>query len=183
MTQPQTNKRYALQLYATAMEFYQVYPVLVADTSKLHDFTAVKHYNLCHAFELTLKGWLVYTGQFSEERLIYRYGHDLRKLANKVRAVYGPFKELDACMGFIHVLNPDYYGKSYEYPTRDNKLTGTNHAGFAATVEALIHILARDIRAERFPEKPLPVDPEKSFWKRIGDVVVRFGRWLKTLSN
>src|SRR5947209_17804455 len=66
MSNPETNSYYAMQFYATAMEFYQVYPVLAADPSQRHDFIAVRLYNLCHALELALKGWLVYTGQFSE---------------------------------------------------------------------------------------------------------------------
>ncbi len=181
MTQPQTNKQYASQLYATAMEFYQVYPVLIADTSNLHDFIAAKHYNLCHALELALKAMLVYTGQYSEKRLMYKYGHNLMKLVNEARRVYGSNREIDACIGFIRVLNSDYSGKSYEYPTHGNSFKGTDHARFAAVVEDLIHTLARDIRSERFPEQPLPVELEKSFGDRIGNAIIRFGQLLKTL--
>ena len=179
------NREYALQLYATAMEFYQVYPVLKADANQRHDFIGVKHYNLCHALELTLKGWLAYTGDYSEKQLGQKFGHDLKRVANKVRKIYSPIPQLDACRGYILTLNADYFGKSYEYPMNAGRLIGlADHAGFAAAVEDLIHALAKTLQSGKFPEKPLPVDPvQKSFLEQLGDVIVRFGLWLKKLAS
>jgi hypothetical protein len=182
MPDPETNTHYAMQCYATAMEFYQVYPVLVADQAQRHDFIAARLYNLCHALELTLKGWLVYTGQFSEKKLAQRYGHDLEKLAKKVQRLYGRSQELDACVGYIQILNPDYAGKSYEYPVK--AFRGVDDASFAVAVNSLLNRLAQEVKSGRYTEAPLPVALSKTgFWYRIGDLVIRFGQWLKTFAD
>lgn len=136
MPDPETNSHYAMQLYAKAMEESQVYHALVAEPQR-HDFIVARLYYLCRALELTLKGWLVYTGQFSERKLAQRYGHDLSKLAKKVRSLYGQSPELDACLGYIQILNPDYTGKNYEYPTW--KFKGIEDAHFAVAVETMIN--------------------------------------------
>lgn len=82
------------------------------------------------------------------------------------------------------MLNSDYYGKNYEYPTNGGSFKGIDHARFATAVENLIHALARTIRSDRFPEKLLPMDPvKKGGWHLVGSAIERFGRWLKKLSD
>ena len=69
-TQPQlpmqTSKGYARLLYATTLEFYQTYCVVEENKPQDSNFIGMKHYLLCHALELTLKGWLVDTGKYNE---------------------------------------------------------------------------------------------------------------------
>jgi hypothetical protein len=45
----------------------------------------MKNYLLCHALELTLKGRLVDTGKYNEEKLKQKFGHDLQKHTNEVK--------------------------------------------------------------------------------------------------
>jgi len=156
MTQTLASKGYARQLYATAMEFYQTYAVLEEVNSPRHDFIAMKHFLLCHALELALKGLLVDTGQYNEDELKAKFGHDLEKLANKVKQVYGSFPEVDACMGFISILNPDYKSKGYEYPINGGRFKGTSHEQFGAVVEVLIRTAARSIQSYTYSDVPLP---------------------------
>src|SRR5437762_1875067 len=127
MTQTLTSKGYLRQLYATAMEFYQTYAVLEEANSPRHDFIAMKHFLLCHALELALKGLLVDTGRYNEDELKAKFGHDLEKLAITVKQVYGSFPEVDTCIGFISILNPDYKSKGYEYPINGGRFKGTMH--------------------------------------------------------
>ena len=115
MTQTQPSKDYARQMYWTSMEFYQTYAVIEQAKSPAHDFIAIKHFLLCHALELALKSLLVDTGSYNEKMLKDKFGHDLEKLANRVKQEYGSFPEVDACMDYIQVLNPDYRSKGYEY--------------------------------------------------------------------
>lgn len=150
-----TNSQYAWQLYATAREYYLAHGVLVKDANETHDFLAAKHYNLCHALELTLKGCLAYTGNYSEER-IKGFGHKLSRLAKEVENVYGSFPELVACVGFIQILDGSYYGKGYEYPINGGRFAGTDHASFATAVGALTDELVRILRSGRYAERPLP---------------------------
>lgn len=92
MTNPQTSKGYANLLLEAAKEFYLTYIVIKEDQPPKHDFLSMKHYLLCHALELTLKGWLVDTGNYNEEILKRRFGHNLENLADEVNQVYGsPF--------------------------------------------------------------------------------------------
>ncbi len=156
MTQTQTSKGYARQLYATAMEFFQTYAVLEEAKSQRHDFIAMKHFLLCHALELALKGLLIDTGQYNEDQLKAKFGHDLEKLAKTVKQVYGAFPEVDACMGFISILNPDYRSKGYEYPINGGRFIGTSHEQFGVVVEALIHKTARNIESYAYSDVPIP---------------------------
>lgn len=151
-----SSKQYADQLYATAMEFYQTYVVLVEDKSKRHDFIGMKYYTVCHALELALKSLLIDTGNYNEPQLINKFGHDLEKAANEVLQIYGSFTEVDACMGYIQVVNSDYYQKGYEYPIYNGRFSTTETIHFAGAVEALVHASARSLRSYKYPDKPLP---------------------------
>ncbi len=158
-TQPQTemSKKYAWNLYVTAQEFYQTYVVVEQSHSKMHDFLAMRHFLLCHALEVTLKSLLIDTGVYNEKMLKDRkLGHDLEALAHEVKQVYGQFPEVDACMGFIPVLNPDYKSKGYEYPINSGRFTGTQYDKVAVLVETLIHTTAKSIRSNKYPDQLLP---------------------------
>lgn len=151
-----SSKQYANQLYAGAMEQYLAYVVITEDKSDRHDFLAVKHGLLCQAFELTLKSLLVDTGAYNEEDLIIRFGHDLEKVTLEVQRLYDPIPELDICIGWIQILNPDYKSRGYIYPINNGSFKGTNHEQFATAVETLVHLAARSIHSYKYPEKPLP---------------------------
>src|SRR5438067_1667574 len=110
------SKQYANQLYAGAMEQYLAYVVITEDKSRRHDFLAVKHGLLCQALELALKSLLVDTGGYNETNLIERFGHSLEKVAQEVKRLYDPIPELDICIGWIQILNPDYRSRGYLYP-------------------------------------------------------------------
>ena len=69
---------------------------------------------------------------FTEEPLV--------ALAGEVKQVYGSFPEVDACMGWIQILNPDYKGKGYEYPVNNGRFAGTDAAQFSETVDALLRV-------------------------------------------
>ena len=58
--------------------------------------------------------------------------HDLVALAGEVKQVYGSFPEVDACMGWIQILNPDYKGKGYEYPINNGSFRGESAPTLAA---------------------------------------------------
>jgi hypothetical protein len=55
-------------LYTIIVEFHEAYLVIVEDKSQRHDLMGMKNYLLCHALELTLKGRLVDTGKYDEEK-------------------------------------------------------------------------------------------------------------------
>ena len=159
-TQPQlpmqTSKGYARLLYATACEFYQTYCVVEENKPQDSNFIGMKHYLLCHALELTLKGWLVDTGKYNEKMLMgKKLGHNLEALANEVKLSYGLFNELDACMGFIYVLNSDYKSKGYEYPINYGRFKATEYPKLATVVESLLRALIRSILSNKYPEVPL----------------------------
>ncbi len=80
---------------------------------------------LCHATELALKGWLADTGLYTEKMLKDAFGHNLEKLVDEVKQVYGPSPELTECAAFVATLNVDYKGKSYEYPIDGGHFVGT----------------------------------------------------------
>jgi HEPN domain-containing protein len=150
------SKRYADQLYAGAIEQYLAYVVITEDPLVRHDFLAVKHGLLCQALELALKSLLVDTGNYNEEGLIVSFGHDLEKVAQEVKRLYDPIPELDACMGWIQILNPDYKSRGYLYPMNNGSFKGTNHEQFAKAVEAMVHLAARSIHSYKYPDTPLP---------------------------
>jgi hypothetical protein len=145
MYQPNTSKNYAWLLYTIAVEFHEAYLAIERDTLKRHDFIGMRHYLLCHAMELILKSWLVDTGQFNEDKLVSR-----------VKQVYGSSKELDACAVFASILNPDYKSKGYEYPINNGRFRGTECDKFGAVLGVLIPSVAKSIRANTYPEVPLP---------------------------
>jgi hypothetical protein len=153
----QTSKVFARLLYATSFEFYQTYCVVEANKPHDSDFIGMKHYLLCHALELTLKGWLVDTGNYNENMLMGRkLGHNLEALAIEVELTYGQFPELNACTGFIQVLNADYKGKGYEYPINNGRFKGADYPTFAAVVANLSQALIRSIQSNKYPAIPLP---------------------------
>lgn len=156
MTQPQTSKHFASLLWYSAEEFYHTYAVLMEDKSDRHDFLAMKHYLLCHALELTLKGWLADTGNYNEKILKERFGHDLEKLAIEVKQVYGLSPELAACSDFISIVNNDYKSKGYEYPINDGQFRKTDHEKFSPILKAFIDALVGSIVSNTYPEVPLP---------------------------
>lgn len=156
MYQPNTSKNYAWLLYTIAVEFHEAYLAIERDTLKRHDFIGMRHYLLCHAIELILKSWLVDTGQFNEDKLKDKFGHDLEKLVSRVKQVYGSSKELDACAVFASILNPDYKSKGYEYPINNGRFRGTECDKFGAVLGVLIPSVAKSIRANMYPEVPLP---------------------------
>jgi hypothetical protein len=151
-----SSKQYADQLYAIATEFYQTYIALAEDKSGRHDFIGMKYYTLCHALELTLKSLLIDTGNYNEPQLINKFGHDLEKAAKEVLQLYVSFNEVNACMGYIQVMNPDYKQKGYEYPINNGRFRGTETVQFARTVEALVLASAKSIHSYKYPDKPLP---------------------------
>jgi hypothetical protein len=164
MTQGQTSKDYAWQLYATAVEFNETYRAIMADQSGRHRFEGMKPYTLCHALELVLKSLLVDTGNYNEYMLKdKKLCHNLAALANEVKQVYGTFPEVDACMGFINILNPDYFKKGYEYPINNGRFTGIKeYTQVADIVLSLIHTCARSIQSNKYPDKSLPPPAKKS---------------------
>jgi len=153
----QTSKGYARLLYATAFEFYQTYCVLEENKPQESNLIGMKHYLLCHALELTLKGWLVDTGKYNEKMLMDRkLGHNLEALANEVKLSCELFHELDACMGFIYVLNSDYKSKGYEYPINYGRFKATEYPKFATIVENLLQALIGSILSNKQSDVPLP---------------------------
>jgi hypothetical protein len=153
----QTSKGYANLLLTTALEFYQTYVVIEENKPQDSNFIGMKHYLLCHALELTLKSWLVDTGKYNEDKLKKKFGHDLEKLANAVKHEYDePIPELNACSGYIQVLNPDYKSKGYEYPINFGRFTATDYPKFSEAVQTLLAALHRSIISYHNPEKPLP---------------------------
>ncbi len=160
---PQFSKEYARHLYAWAVEFYQTYQAIAATPSLGsylgvdHKFLGMTHFALCHALELTLKSLLVDTGTYNEQMLMdKRLGHDLVALAGVVKQVYGSFPEVDACMGWIQILNPDYKGKGYEYPVNNGRFAGTDAAHFSKTVDALLHVCVSKVESYTYPDCRLP---------------------------
>lgn len=156
MYQPNTSKSYAWLLYTIAVEFHEAYLAIERDTLKRHDFIGMRHYLLCHAMELILKSWLVDTGQYNEEKLKDKFGHDLEKLVRKAVQVYGSSDELNECAAFARILNPDYKNKGYEYPINNGRFRGTECDKFSATLTILIPTVAKSIRAHTYPEVSLP---------------------------
>jgi uncharacterized protein YjaG (DUF416 family) len=142
---PQFSKKYAQDLYCWAAEFYSTYQAVVSDSSfgsylgVQHNFIGMRHYTLCHALELTLKSLLVNTGNYDEQKLKKKFGHDLVALADEVKQNYGSFPEVDACMAWAKHLNPDYKGKGYEYPINNGSFKGVDAAAFSNAVDALLH--------------------------------------------
>lgn len=160
---PQFSKDYARHLYVSAVEFYQTYQA-VATAPSLdyylgvdHKFIGMRHFALCHALELTFKSLLVDTGTYNEQMLMdKRLGHDLVALANEVKQVYGSFPEVDACMDWIQILNPDYKGKGYEYPINNGSFAGTDAAQFSETVDALLRVCISRVESHTYPDCLLP---------------------------
>lgn len=156
MYQQNTSKNYAWLLYTIAVEFHEAYLAIERDTLNRHDFIGMRHYLLCHAMELILKSWLVDTGQYNEEKLKSKFGHDLEKLVRRAIQVYGSSNELSECAEFASILNPDYKNKGYEYPINHGSFKGTECDKFSATLTILIPTVAKSIRANTYPEVPLP---------------------------
>lgn len=160
---PQFSKDYARNLYVWAVEFYQTYQAIETNTSLGsypgvdHKFIGMRHYTLCHALELTFKSLLIDTGIYNEQRLMDKsLGHDLVALASEVKQIYGSFPELDACMGWIQILNPDYKGKGYEYPINNGSFVGIDAAQLSKIVDALLHACIEKIDSNTYPNSPLP---------------------------
>lgn len=165
---PQFSKDYARHLYISAVEFYQTYQAVAAASSLGyylgvdHKFIGMRHYALCHALELTFKSLLVDTGAYNEQMLMdKKLGHDLAALADEVRQVYGAFPEVDACMGWIEILNPDYKGKGYEYPINNGSFTGTDAAQFSEAVDALLQVCVNRVESHAYPNCRLPLPATK----------------------
>src|SRR5205823_2397805 len=87
-----------------------------------------------------------------------KLGHDLEALAQEVEQMYGPFRELNSCMEFIHVVNRDYKSKGYEYPINNRHFKGIEHEKFGVAVNDLIAALIKSIQSPRYPEVALKKD-------------------------
>ncbi len=165
---PPSSKQYARNLYVWAVEFYQTYQAIVTNSSLPdypgvdHKFIGMRHYTLCHALELTLKSLLVDTGDYNEQMLMKKFGHNLFVLANEVKKKYDPFPEVDACMGWIKVLNSDYKGKGYEYPINNGSFAGTDAVQFSKTVDTLLSKCIKKVDSYEHPDHPLPPYEEKA---------------------
>jgi len=158
---PQSSKDYARNLYVWAVEFYQTYQA-IATASSLgyylgvdHKFIGMRHFTLCHTLELIFKSLLVDTGAYNEQ-MLKQLGHDLAMLADAVKRAYSSFPEVDACMGWIQILNPDYKEKGYEYPINNGRFVGTDDAQFGEAVNALLQACISRVNSYTYRDQPLP---------------------------
>jgi hypothetical protein len=158
----QMSKDVAKLFWSVAVEFYEAYLVVDQDETKRHDLTAMKHYLIGHALEVTLKGWLLDTGEYTVKQLKsgeFKNGHDLALLAQKVKSVYGQSRELDYSTALINVINEDYRGKGYEYPINGGTFRGTTALKeFHQELKNYIDKLIASILSNTYPNKALPLD-------------------------
>lgn len=168
-----TQEERAMEYYANAIEFIEAYDVISAAHAQTHtkrkdlELPNAKLWLLCHALEVTLKGWLVLkenaplrserSGAPGVRPLKGRdgYGHDLDALAAAVAAYY---PAIQPWINGIRHLNQSYWGagaRDYEFP-EGNRLR--HHLspldGFADFIRACRNELGLAIQAQnggRFP--------------------------------